>query len=322
MKNCLIYGHNGLDLDVTMNLRSFYKSLGFKVIFSENLHQADLLVVLRAVSNPINLTKYKFSLIHIFDYVGWDYNQLLKSIKHDITFIYCTNPIKQQGIIDNCGFPKEHIFVVLPPVDTNLWSSKIEKKEYEFVHIGNFKKIEEGDITRKRFLKILIEWNVNVWGINWKGVGILKKLYHGKLGLFNVSKIYLKSKFALGLMYPFQRHVTFSGRFWQAPLNGCYVFSEAGYYTKSIPGIIETDYTAQDFKGKSLLQTDSIALQKEAKQFWDDQYKFTLSYISPTLNLIKASKFDIKIYCNFMGKYLLNFLRIYYQKMSLFLLFK
>ncbi len=56
MKTCLIYGHGGLDLDVTFNLLYFYKRLGFKTYFSEKLYDADLLVVVRAINKVLDLT--------------------------------------------------------------------------------------------------------------------------------------------------------------------------------------------------------------------------------------------------------------------------
>ena len=87
------------------------------------------------------------------------------------------------------------------------------------------------------------------------------------------SNIYSKSKYALGLMYPFQRDITFSGRFWHAPLNGCYLFSEPGLYTKEVPGVIETDYSTENILAMSSNLNDFEGLQKKAIYFWEEKNK-------------------------------------------------
>jgi hypothetical protein len=128
MKTCLIYGHNGLDLDVVFYIRSFYRKLGFKVFFSDKLCDADLLVVVRAVDKPINIKPYNFLQVHVFDYGGWDYDAFINSINHNITYIFCTSELKRKRLINLLNFPTSHTYIALPPVDINIWSKKIIQK--------------------------------------------------------------------------------------------------------------------------------------------------------------------------------------------------
>lgn len=315
MKTCLIYGHNGLDLDVTFNLRSFYKKLGFKVFFSDNLYPADLLVVVRAVDKEINIEPFNYSLVHVYDYGGWDYDSFVKTIDHRKTFIFCTSEVKIERLIKKLNFPKKQVYLALPPVETTLWSKAIKKTKYEFVHIGNFKPIVDEDIFKLRFNKAISCFSSNLWGLGWK---TNKEVYHGKAGLFEVSKIYAQSKFSFGLMYPFQREITFSGRFWHAPLNGCFLFSEPGLFSQKIPGVIETDYTEKDIIGKLNQKMSSFELQNEAKEFWENQSNITLFYVKQTFELLEHNNFKIINYLSFLKLSIINLLKVYYQKMLLF----
>ena len=170
--------------------------------------------------------------MHVYDYGGWGYDSFVNSVDHKKTYIFSTSEKTKERLIKNLGFPQEHIFIALPPVETSLWIAKKTRIKYDFVHIGNYKNIEDDDNVRKSFLDCMLQLKVDVWGLGW--INNEKGKYHGKVGLFKVSDIYSSSKYALGLMYPFQRNVTFSGRFWHAPLNGCYLFTEPGLYTKII----------------------------------------------------------------------------------------
>jgi hypothetical protein len=315
MKTCLIYGHNGLDLDVTLNLRSLYRQLGFKVFFSDKLLDADLLVVVRAVDKPININVFSFLQVHVFDYGGWDYDSFVNSINHKITYIFCTSELKRIRLINLLNFPESQVYIALPPVDTNIWSKKIKEVQYEIVHIGNYKPINEVDSIKVRFNEILSYFKINVWGLGWQ---LDTNLYHSKVGLFDVSNIYSSSKYALGLMYPFQRDVTFSGRFWHAPLNGCCVFSEKGLYTSKIPGVIETDYTIEDFEHKSSIKIDRFALQEESIKFWATKNRQTISLISEILDQVSFNSLGTKKYLIYFFYFLHNTFREFYQKFSLF----
>lgn len=312
-KTCLIYGHNGLDLDVTINLVSYYSDLGFNVFFSERLYDADLLVVLRAVDKEINLDSFNFFLIHVFDYGGWGFDKFIKSINHEISYIFTTSEDKRSGIIEKCNFPDQNIFVAFPPVIIDLWKLSPKKIKFECVHIGNFKPITENDEVKVRFDKAILTNKIHVWGLGWNDL-LSKEFYHGKIGLFNVSSIYSKSKVALGLMYPFQRNVTFSGRFWHAPLNGCHLLSEKGLYTNDIPGLIETDYTPKDLAEKlNKISYDRLSLIEAASKYWTEQKQYTKALMLPSI-IGMGSCNSFEKYIIFIKMMTINFLRRSYQK--------
>lgn len=314
MKTCLIYGQNGLDLDVALNLVAFYKNLGFKTYFSEKLLDANLLVIVRAVDHPLNISDKNYGQVHMYDYGGWGYDACVESLPYEKTYIFTTSEKHKDHIITTLDFPKKQIFIALPPVETKIWVEKSNSKTYDFVHIGNFKKIEDKDEVRERFNQAMLHLNTNIWGMGWDALQLGKK-YHGKAGLFDVSKIYSKAKYALGLMYPFQRAVTFSGRFWHAPLNGCYLLSEPGLYSKEFPGIIETNYHTEEIGNLTSKLDDAPVLQQKAIQFWENQKKMHFDLIK---SILLKSNFNGVFLLGYFTENPINTLRFYYQKYNLF----
>lgn len=312
MKTCLIYGHDGLDLDVTYNLEYFYRKQGFSVFFSGTIYDADLLVVTRAKDSLLDMAGLNFGLIHVYDYTGWDYDAFINSVDHSRTFIFTTFPGRKSQL-QKLGFPAEQIYIALPPVVTALWIKKLKVIRYKLVHIGNFKHIDGSDNVRVRFNEAVEYFKVNVWGSGWNSQGV----YNGKAALFRVSSIYSKSEYALGLMYPFQRQTTFSGRFWQAPLNGCTLFSEKGFYTQKIPGIIETDYSPEDLDVKIAVKADRQKVRDESIIFWNEQYQLTLGYVKPTLDRFEKSSSSLSRYLIFLYNRFYNILIRSYQRSGL-----
>jgi hypothetical protein len=314
MKRCLIFGQNGLDLDVTLNLVAFYKKLGFDTIFSTKLTKADLLVIVRPIDAPLVISKFGYTQIHIYDYVGWLYDACLKSLDLGITYIFTTNEKQRKYLLDTIRMPKDHVYVSLPPVECSLWVEKSVIRKYKYVHVGNYKKIRENDEFRDRFNSAMEKLGVDIWGISWVKSDLYN--YHGKAGLFNVSKIYAKSKCALGLMYPFQREVTYSGRFWHAPLNGCLLVSEPGLYTKYFPGVIETDYTLKDLSKINLEIIDHQKIQSEAIAFWCRQNDNHRKIVSRFIDQVGISICFLRI--DLLLMHLMNSLKVFYQKWQLF----
>lgn len=281
---------------------------------SRRLHDADLLVITRALDREIFLSAFHYYLIHIYDYAGLDYDALIRSVDHSKTFIFCTAESRKQRLTGMLDFPADQVFVAMPPVKIKMWSNKMKTIKYEMVHIGNYKIINDIDITGKGFNDAIIDNQVQVWGSGWK---MPKKFYHGKAGLFQVSGIYSQSEFAFGLMYPFQREVTFSGRFWHAPLNGCTLLSEPGYFTLSIPGIVETDYSPEDIKAKTRIKPDRGNVQEKAIKFWEEQNKRTLSFAESTLCIIKRNNYSASKFLTYFYIKIFNILFKYYQKSGL-----
>lgn len=102
-------------MDVTYNLQSLYKKLGFLVFFSRKLHDADLLVVTRPLDRDYNSAGFNYPLIHIYDYTGWSYDAFVRSIDYSKTFIFCTSESVKERLLSKFTFPPERVFIALPP---------------------------------------------------------------------------------------------------------------------------------------------------------------------------------------------------------------
>ena len=294
MRTCLIYGQNGLDLCVTFNCYFFYKEFFDSVVFSTTLFSADVLIILRGIDEPLKLKDHEFSKIFIYDYVGWPIAGLIKSIDKEKLVLFTASNVTKNIYIEEFKLLDRQIYVDYPPVKVSLWSRKIIEVKYDFVHVGNFKKVETPDDYNMKFHELLQKLTVHIWGMSWPE-SFKKITYHGKAPLFIVPDIYRMAHIALGIMYPFQREVTFSSRFWQGPLNGCLILSEPGGLTKQIPGILETDFDMSEIKRiKKLNIQERMHLKKQATDFWENHFESHKLLLSRELGDIKSLP-EIKI---------------------------
>jgi hypothetical protein len=163
--------------------------------------------------------------------------------------------------------------VMFPPVYVPFWKRKIRSSRYKFVHIGNLKKIENNSIWPEwsELVQGLQAKNAHVWGKGWGKYNVAT--WHGKLLLSKVPHIYAQTKYALGLMYPYQvRMKTISGRFWQAPLCGAAVICEKNI-NMQIPGIFPIGFSClnNDNLLKNLIP-DRYDIQLAATEFWENQW--------------------------------------------------
>jgi hypothetical protein len=173
----------------------------------------------------------------------------------------------------------------------DLWPNPKERisfqRESSPVHVGNFKKYEldRGDEILKSFLSFLLENKVQVWGAGWDQI-LPPNQCMGPLPLKDLVKFYQKNKLALGIMYSWQRGKTVSGRFWQAPLSGCALLSEAVPIALNIPGVYQVNYQSLNIDIASLKNSSNIA--DEAYDYW----------MESNINLMKklnlSKKQDIK----------------------------
>jgi hypothetical protein len=211
----LIYGHDGFDLDVLMNLLDTYRRLGFLVAYSNHLAPADLLVIQTPFDVALDLSTYTF--IHIFDYVGLSISGLLESIPTGVDAHVFTSSTSRMDSLRSgpTSIPTDNIQNAFIPVDLKRFSGLPRKRKHGMVHIGNFKPYyaEQIDKYATNFLQVIGEFDVDVWGSKTWETFIRKESFRGRAMLREVAPIYATSDFALGMMYPFQRGVTYSGRF-------------------------------------------------------------------------------------------------------------
>jgi hypothetical protein len=292
-KTCLIYGHDGFDLCILYNIITFYKSLGFRVFFSNTLADADLLVVLRIPPGNISSKNNDYDVIHVYDYVGSDYKPYFDMLDFKKALVFCSSDNRKNEIIASYPQYSNRVIVALAPVITKFWAHTINPSaSFNIIHIGNCKPYysDGTDLYSNRFLNIIKNKKADVWGAGWD-MPDLKANAHGKLSIFKVPEICRNAVFALGMMYPFQREVTFSSRFWQAPLNGCTLLSEPCIYAGIFPGIVETDYSEDSVEQILNAAPDRLLIQQTAIKYWDDQYAITYKIVSDCLH---ASSFSGK----------------------------
>lgn len=258
---CLIYSDDGFDQCVLFNLMHLYKTLGFLVTFSNRVIDCNLLVIIRGSS--ITLPDYfdRNIPIHVYNYVGNDITNILGEISENPYFVIAPS----QDLLDFNQVDSDRGVIAFPPVYTQAWISQARRTStstYPLVHIGNRKKTlgALSDPYAKALETLTSSGRVDVWGRGWRRREIAKGKYHGYVEVFNIKHIYCRTEIALGLLYPFQRKLgTFSGRFWQAPLNGAMLLSEANRFIGVIPGVYETDLVNIDLDVRRKYSRDDIA---------------------------------------------------------------
>lgn len=274
--SCLILGYDGFDLDVVHNLRSFYSLLGFKVTISRRPIAADILVIHRPPNIPLNLGGYHS--VHVFDYVGTPVFNLLPSLPATgRTVWYASTEARAEELATVIVDQPIRIEVLPPPVDVALWSESPTEVEYKYVHIGNAKATYKNgsDAIAASFVRILREKDVHVWGNGWEGI-IPRSRLHGVARLRDVSRLYARTEYALGMMYPSQRSRTFSGRFWQAPLNGALLLSESAMWVGRSPGVQPIDYAGGWVPRDDRTVGMRTNMRDMARDWWYEQFQSAL----------------------------------------------
>jgi hypothetical protein len=94
-----------------------------------------------------------------------------------------------------------------------------------------------GDAYQAQIIVLIRAGKVDVYGNGWQKVGIRTKF----LSYWDANKEIAQARAVIGLMYPFQRGKTISGRMWQAPLNGTRVITEPKTNVYACPGLVDAD---------------------------------------------------------------------------------
>ncbi|KPK97170.1 MAG: hypothetical protein AMJ95_10515 [Omnitrophica WOR_2 bacterium SM23_72] len=254
-KICSVMTCEYVDLDVYLNAKLFYESAGYRVIKDKLLPDADLLVVLRG-DKEVSDSEYA-GIVHAYDYVR-EYKIDWKARFPKAGRIFVISPTRPE-FSEGVTYVKGYL-----PVIPQLWQSELKKKDSRPVHISHFKPTGD-DRYQQDLVKLITGGSVRVYGGKWDKAGIKTK----PLSYWQVNQLFAASSACYGLMYPYQRGKTLSGRMWQAPLQGCFVISEAGTNISNCPGIIEAD----SFSADNLVSIDrSIekcrALSVDAARYW------------------------------------------------------
>lgn len=288
---CLIYSPDGFDLCVLNNQIDFYRLLGFNVFYSNKIHPANLLVILRGKSfsdeviRKINESNY--SQIHVFDYAGQQTSKICKDLLGDVVVVAPSMNSIARDIPDN------KIIITHPYISLERWvCRRTYTRKNELIHIGNYKAQSDGDMQLKSLNKFINRENVTVYGSGWANI-IESDRNRGPVRITEVPRLYTNHKYAIGIMHPFQRDNTYSSRFWLAPLNGCLVLSEDGLFSGKIPGVYIVDYSDLTINNLPRINCDDIA--KTALQFWSVSNKCTFDIICETLSRRKYTDHNISL---------------------------
>lgn len=118
---------------------------------------------------------------------------------------------------------------------------------------------------------------IKVYGAKWDRVEIVTH----PCSYLSANLRLSKSLVCYGLMYPYQRGKSLSGRMWQAPIQGCIVISEKNTNFLGSPGVIEVeDY--ENLPSIDLQSPDVLAFQ--AAEFWLNQTNGLARSLNLTLN--------------------------------------
>ncbi len=245
MRRCNIVGFDGFDECIGEMAALFYRMAGYKVTLSNQPVNCDLLVILRGEPPNDSCLPEVTADVHVYNYVSHlvpRYTQWLRNRKHRVIVPHLaylpTGYLEENGI--------SSVVLSFPPVIPDLWFRKQDAQGRipGLVHVGNYKGAHgiEGDSQQAGFVNFVKSSDVLVYGSGWELI-LPSKRCLGKLAMDKVPDVYSRYHQAVGLMYPIQRGYTISGRFFQAPLSGCSVLTEAIPLHSTPPGLILVDWS-------------------------------------------------------------------------------
>ncbi len=255
---CHILSLDFQDLDVIWNVRLFYLAAGYALISDGADPEPDLLVILRG-DPGLRHQGYR-GIVHVFDYVKElqvEWRSRFPNAR-EIRLISLIQPMTlPQGVQWVPGYL---------PVVPEFWQQRAFRKQLgRPLHIANFKPM--GDDPYQQDLAHLARRDlVRVHGRHWDRLDLRT---HG-LSYLEANRLLAGAWCCYGLMYPYQRGNTLSGRMWQAPLHGCLVISEQGTNPFGLPGILEVEHFGPD----TLLSVGTIRdcwlIRLEASRYWEE----------------------------------------------------
>jgi hypothetical protein len=251
---CSILSFDYLDYDVFINVRVFYRLAGYYVILSVVHHDTSLVVVLRGKPNRI-FSEYT-GIVHYYDYVR-EYNLDMRYFFPNASNIFSI------GLNDSLSLSlTDHSVYAYLPVFPSLWQYRplVTSRLPHPLHLSNYKPIGN-DSYQQQLLALIHSQKVLVYGGKWHNQNINAT----QISYLSANRLLSQATHCYGLMYPYQRGTSLSGRMWQAPIHGCYVISEVGTNIYNVPGVIEAETFEQLF---SFSIDSALNLRKQATEFW------------------------------------------------------
>jgi hypothetical protein len=253
--NCWVMSYDYVDLDVFLNIQVFYRSAGYLVHLNRPPRAGDLLVLLRG--DPGQSLSGHRGDVHVYDYVKEhriDWAGRMPAASR-IVVVSLTPPAHRGGVEWLRGYL---------PVVPELWQQPLaSKRQSRPLHIANWKPLRD-DPYQHQIVDLVRAGDLEVYGGKWDRLGVDT---HG-LSYLEANRRLARARCCYGLMYAYQRGTTASGRMWQAPLNGCVVFSEAGTDMAGIPGVIAVERFEPANLTQLSQQSSGPSLAHEAAEHW------------------------------------------------------
>lgn len=262
--SCRIVSSDFLDRDVYLNIRCFYAAAGYRLLKEPQRRgdvDPDLLVVLRGDNGDAQ--RGFNGVVHLYDYVkeyriDWPRRYPLA---RSIILISLEEP---EGLSPDPRLRWLHAYLpVIPP----LWScSPARRRSQRPVHLSNYKRMP-GDPFQEQLLALIRGGLVEVHGGRWEQLGVVAH----PLSYRQANRLIAASSSCFGLMWPYQRGRTLSGRMWQAPIQGCFVLSEPGTDLLGCPGVIECSHFDAAAAALRFAPERCADLAHEASRFWNQR---------------------------------------------------
>jgi len=269
-KRCCFLAFDYLDFDVYLNTRTFYALAGFAPASSVKLASCDLLVVFRGI--PHRVFPEFSGPIHFFDYVC-QYRLELRDYFPNATSITIISIDRDQ----HRSTDDIHVYGYLPVIPS-IWqfSFPFTRRSSLPIHVSNYKPLQE-DPFQEDLLFLIKTGRIKVFGSKWERIQVKAR----PLSYLSANCILATASICYGLMYPYQRGRSLSGRMWQAPINGCFVITESNTNPFLCPGVFEVP-SFGDLPSLEQLSSRELALQ--ASKFWLDKTNLLARDLGLSLN--------------------------------------
>ena len=269
-KNCCFLSFDYVDFDVFLNARIFYRLAGYSFLSVENLSLCNLIVIFRGI--PDRIYNEYTGPIHFYDYVCEHSINLAESFPNasSITVISIEIP--------ECDSSSVNSVYGYLPVFPSLWQFSIPllRRTLGPLHISNYKPLAD-DPYQRQLITLINAGIIRVYGAKWDRIQVTAR----PLSYLSANFKLASASLCYGLMYPYQRGKSLSGRMWQAPIQGCIVVSEKNTNIFSCPGVFEVNSYEEFFSLDGICPTE---LASEAALFWIKKTKCLAVDLNLVLN--------------------------------------
>lgn len=252
-RSCAVVSTDYLDKDVYLNIELFYALAGYQVYVwspASASRSPDLIVILRGDPGT-NWVNYS-GPVHVYDYVK----------ELDIDW---SDRFPHASRLERISLAGGDVTGYLP-VFPEIWRRTFSRKNSRPVHLSNYKPMP-ADAFQNDLVSLIQQGRVRVFGGRWQRIGVTSR----SLSYWQANRLIAASSCCFGLMYPYQRGRSLSGRMWQAPINGCFVISEAGTNPHGLPGLIEVESFGLQESNRHFSLEECLRLSEQASAFWRNQ---------------------------------------------------